>query len=126
MYAESGGRGWQQQAQEQWLAVESRASSFEVPVKTLNHPQGKGREKDVARKTALPAPLQTASPHAPKPAHVQASLEMARPGLEPGTPRFSGTRRWAEKSQESAANRRVANRARGATTPVVSGGPGRG
>src|SRR5438552_18406929 len=50
---------------------------------------GKGREKDVARKTALSAPHPTASSTPPKPADVQASLEMARPGIEPGTPRFS-------------------------------------
>jgi hypothetical protein len=34
---------------------------------------------------------------------------MARPGLEPGTPRFSGTRIWAGKRRKSPANRRVAD-----------------
>jgi hypothetical protein len=75
----------------------------------------------VARKTALSAPLQTASPNAPKPAHVQASLEMARPGLEPGTPRFSGTRQRHRKAPKSPANRRVAGRARRVQIPVVAG-----
>jgi hypothetical protein len=59
------------------------------PRTTLNHPQGKGREKDVAHKSARSAPPPTASLTSPKPADVQASLEMARPGIEPGTPRFS-------------------------------------
>jgi len=52
----------------------------------------------------------------------QAKQEMARPGLEPGTPRFSGTRRQAEKSRKSPANRRVAGRARCTAIPVVAGG----
>ena len=56
---------------------------------TLNHPQGEGREKDVARKTPLSAPPPKASPTSTKPSDVHASLEMARPGIEPGTPRFS-------------------------------------
>src|ERR1039458_5729302 len=51
--------------------------------------RGKGREKDVARKTAVAASPQTASSALSKPVHVQASLEMARPRLELGTPRFS-------------------------------------
>src|SRR5438552_17101021 len=34
---------------------------------TLNHPQGKGREKDVARKMTLLSIPQTASPSSPKP-----------------------------------------------------------
>src|SRR5437588_2476351 len=50
------------------------------------------KERDVKRTwraKPLLAPARTASPTSPKPAHVQASLEMARPRIEPGTPRFS-------------------------------------
>jgi hypothetical protein len=43
---------------------------------------------------------------------------MARPGLEPGTPRFSGTGNWRRKSQKSPANRRVADRAYSTSIPV--------
>jgi hypothetical protein len=75
----------------------------------------------VARNTALPAPTSTASPTSSKPAHVQAPSEMARPRLELGTPRFSGTRRNAGKGPKSPANRRVADRARCAVIPVVAG-----
>jgi hypothetical protein len=82
----------------------------------------RGREKDVARRTAVPASSQTASSALSKPVHGQASLEMARPGLEPGTPRSSGTRIWAGKRRKSPANRRVAGRARGATISAVCRG----
>jgi hypothetical protein len=74
----------------------------------------------VGRKTALPAHPRTASPTASKPAHVQASLEMARPRLELGTPRFSRTRKPAGKNHKSPANRRVADLASSAAIPVVS------
>src|ERR1017187_10133539 len=60
--------------------------------------RSKGREKDVARKTAIPAPSQIASQTSLKTAHVQAPLEMARLGIEPRTPRFSGTGTQAGKS----------------------------
>jgi hypothetical protein len=60
-----------------------------MPPQTLNHPQGLGRDKDVAREAALPRRPQAAASTSSKPAHVQVSLEMARPGIEPGTPRFS-------------------------------------
>jgi len=79
---------------------------------------GLGPEKDLARKTALSAPLFSASPASSKPAHTQGSLEMARPRLELGTPRFSGTSNWCRKSRESPANRRVAGRARSVSIPV--------
>src|ERR1035441_2829863 len=38
-------------------------------------------------------------------APIAAPFPMARPGLEPGTPRFSGTRRHAGKRRKSPANR---------------------
>jgi hypothetical protein len=72
----------------------------------------------VARQTALPAPPRTASSALSKPVRVQASLEMARPRLELGTPRFSGTGNRHRKSQKSPANRRVADRAYSASIPV--------
>lgn len=84
-------------------------------------PSGLGPEKDLTRKTALRAPPQTTSPFASKPARVQASLEMARLGIEPRTPRFSGTGNWARNSHESPANRPVAGRALSGAIPVVSG-----
>ena len=50
-------------------------------------------EKDVKRTWRAKQPFQRAKKrpfgYSPKAAHLQASLEMARPGLEPGTPRFS-------------------------------------
>ena len=56
---------------------------------TLNHPQGKGCEEDVGAKRHLQRPTQTALLTSRQPAYVQASLEMARLGIEPRTPRFS-------------------------------------
>ena len=75
----------------------------------------------MAHKTARPAPSGTASSAAPKPAHVQASSEMARPRLELGTPRFSGTPERAGKDPKSPANRRVAGWAACGSIPVVAG-----
>ena len=86
----------------------------------LNPPQGLGREKDVARKTTLPGPPRTAQPTVSKHAHVQASYEMARLGIEPRTPRFSGTGRWPRKGQESPASRLVDIPARSDSIPVIS------
>src|ERR1035437_1296305 len=76
----------------------------------------------MACKPALPSPLQTALALCAKPGQAQGSLEMARPGLEPGTPRFSGTERQAGKSVESPANRGVTGRARCTSMPVVAVG----
>jgi hypothetical protein len=50
---------------------------------------------------------QTTLPASPKQAQVHASPEMARPRLELGTPRFSGTGNWCRKRQKRPANRRV-------------------
>jgi hypothetical protein len=48
----------------------------------------------------------------------QGRAGMARPGIEPETPRFSGTGNRSRKRQESPANRRVADRACSAPIPV--------
>jgi hypothetical protein len=49
---------------------------------------------------------------------MQESSQMARPRLELGTPRFSGTGNWCRKSQKSPANRPVADRACSTFIPV--------
>ena len=65
-------------------------------------PSGLGPEKDLARKTAPHEPARAAPTASSRPAHTQASLELARPRLELGTPRFSGTpeRRCCRKSPQ--------------------------
>jgi hypothetical protein len=60
--------------------------------------------------------------HSRNPSDQTKNGGMARPGFEPGTPRFSGTRRWAGKGHKSPANRQVADRACSTLMPVVSGG----
>jgi hypothetical protein len=55
---------------------------------TLNRPQVKDVKGRGAQNGPFSAP-QTALLSLPKPTHVQASLAMARPGIEAGTPRFS-------------------------------------
>lgn len=49
---------------------------------------------------------------------ICSDFSMARPGFEPGTPRFSGTGNWCRKSQKSPANRPVADRAYSTSIPV--------
>jgi hypothetical protein len=65
---------------------------------TLNHPQAKGREKDVAPKTPAPKTCPKTKQAAPKGAALQDIHKMARPGLEPGTPRFSVVKTVAANS----------------------------
>jgi hypothetical protein len=49
----------------------------------------------------------TQTPKSEKPPDLQEGKEMARPGLEPGTPRFSGTGHLCRKRQKRPANRLV-------------------
>ena len=56
---------------------------------TLNQRSGLGREKDVAPKPTRPKSCPTITKAASEAAALQDIHEMARPGLEPGTPRFS-------------------------------------
>jgi hypothetical protein len=75
--------------------------------------------------TGCPPPTAAVRSVAVKPRSTAGHFPMARPGLEPGTPRFSGTPRSAGKSQESPGNQGVASRGCCAAIPVVSGGSGR-
>jgi hypothetical protein len=52
---------------------------------------------EFARKFKIPAPE-----IGQESAHVQGLLEMARPGIEPGTPRFSGSRKRGAAAPETA------------------------
>jgi hypothetical protein len=70
-------------------AHRTNARVAEYADETLNHPQATGREKDVAPKTPAPKTCPKTKQAAPKGAALQDIHKMARPGLEPGTPRFS-------------------------------------
>ena len=76
---------------------------------TLNHPQ----VLDLKRTSRASPPLQRPSqgardrPKTPKRAQLQHSLQMARPGLEPGTPRFSVVWTLSSKSAHLQAKDRV-------------------
>jgi len=91
-------------------AIGSRARTMSVPPdvqcpghRTLNLPRAKGPGRQNSPIRALSTPSSTASKHA----YLQAPLEMARPGIEPGTSRFSGTSRSEPKNRKSPANQRV-------------------
>ncbi len=80
-----------------------------------------GCEKDVKR-TCRENSRTGASPNcfvrSSHTSHVQESSEMARLGIEPRTPRFSGTGNWRRKRQKRPANRGVDNCVCSAAIPV--------
>jgi hypothetical protein len=63
----------------------------------------------------------TQTPKSEKPPDLQDGKEMARPGLEPGTPRFSGTGNLCRKRQKRPANRLVDDCVCSTSIPVVAG-----
>ena len=86
-------------------------------------PSGLGPEKDLACKTAPQEPLRLTAAAASKPGRTQDSLEMARPRLELGTPRFSGTPERRRLPPKVPANRRVRDRAVQPASPRIPAVP---